>query len=608
VSVAAPELPLELLRASGTFEGFDDEQLAQVAPLLRPVSFAAGEAVVREGEPADSWYVIADGTAAVTLSDLTDQSVVLAVLGPGESFGERALVADDQTRSATVSAVTALEGYALDRADIQHNDSLTAGPALIEQLARRLDVMAIDAALKRASPFASLPRDALWSLAGQLQAQTVRAGDTIVRQGDAGDCFYLVHFGSVEVLRGKHRIALLRGGDSFGEVALLTPAPRTATVRALEDSELLVLTRDAFQAVAREYASVADYFRELVQLRFRGAPGQHLLLPDPLTTIMPLVGARRRKRYWVVLLIGVLLFALLSAVAHIGGSKSAVYAVMVLGSLIGPVVFVQYLAESNILTQRPLELIITAVLGAALGLPAALWLQREVGILPTSLLSALSIAAIEEPAKVLGVMWLLRLPALRFRMDGVIFGAAAGMGFAAFETGLYALARVELVGALLGVLWFRALLSPFTHGTWTAIVCAIIWRERSAGWIHGGWKIAAAFAVVILLHGLWDWPGFGVPWNFAWLLLIGAASVLTLRAILHRASYEEARSVAALAPEVAQAGPTLVGLRCDGCGRRAPGGARYCPRCGLALRRQSSREPAIPNKRSSARNRLKMSR
>jgi RsiW-degrading membrane proteinase PrsW (M82 family) len=64
------------------------------------------------------------------------------------------------------------------------------------------------------------------------------------------------------------------------------------------------------------------------------------------------------------------------------------------------------------------------------------------------------------------------------RLDGVIFGAAAGMGFAAIEIGLYALARVETVGVLLGVLWFRALLSPFTHATWTAIVCATIWRAR----------------------------------------------------------------------------------------------------------------------------------
>ena len=175
--------------------------------------------------------------------------------------------------------------------------------------------MAIDAALKRASPFASLPHVALRALASQLQPKHVAKNERIVTEGERGDSLYLIRSGSVEVIKGK-RLATLRAGDSFGEVALLTSAPRMATVRAMEDTHVLALTRDAFQTVAREHASVADYFHELVGVRFRGATGQHLLVPDPLTSIMPLLAAPRRKRYWLVLLMGVLLFALLTAAAH----------------------------------------------------------------------------------------------------------------------------------------------------------------------------------------------------------------------------------------------------------------------------------------------------
>jgi RsiW-degrading membrane proteinase PrsW (M82 family) len=267
-----------------------------------------------------------------------------------------------------------------------------------------------------------------------------------------------------------------------------------------------------------------------------------------------------------------------------GGGRSTLYAVMLVGSLIGPTVFVMYLAESNLLSERPLELIATAVLGAVLGLPPAILLQREAGIAPGSFVSAELIALIEEPAKVFGVLWLLNRPALRFRMDGVIYGAAAGMGFAAIEMALYALARMETVGVLVGVLWLRALLSPFTHGTWTAIVCATIWRERRTGWRSGGWKIAAAFGAAILLHGFWDWRVLPLPWNFVWLGVVGITSVLILRAVLHRAAQEEVRSVAALVPEIERASLTAPRVKCHGCGRRAPPGAHYCPRCGLALR------------------------
>jgi CRP-like cAMP-binding protein len=582
VSEADPELR-QLLRAVQVFDGFPDDELDDIADRLEPVSIAAGEAIVLEGAPADRWYLITDGTAVVAHNDLIGQPVTLAVLGPGDSFGERALLEENQPRSATVSAVTPVEGFALHRSDFLSQVGIAA--AFRDRLRRRLDMMAIDTALKRASPYAMLPHNVLRALASDLQPQSVWRGEVIVNEGDAGDCLYLIRSGSVEVIKGRRRVATLGAGDSFGEVAVLTSAPRTATVRALERTDLLVLSGESFRAVAREHSVVAGHFRELLSARFHGAPTQHLLVPDPVATIMPLAGLRRRRRYWMVLLVGVLFFALLTVAAQLTGSASAIYGVMLVGALIGPVVFVQYLAESNILTERPLELLITAVLGAALGLPPAVWLQHQSGILPTSLSAALTIASIEEPAKLLGVVWLLRLPALRFRMDGVIFGAAAGMGFAALETGMYALARVETVGVLVGVLWLRALLSPFTHGTWTAIAAATLWRERDTGLRNGAPKIAAALVAAILLHGLFDWPGFPVPLNFLWLLIVGAASVLLLRSIRHQAGIEETRAVTGLVPEVVQAAPRSVELRCRGCGRRAPAGAHYCPRCGLALRR-----------------------
>jgi hypothetical protein len=73
-----------------------------------------------------------------------------------------------------------------------------------------------------------------------------------------------------------------------------------------------------------------------------------------------------------------------------------------------------------------------------------------------------------------------------------------GHGFAALETALYGVARVEIVGALLSALWLRALLSPFTHGCWTAIVCAAIWRRRALG-IYGVPATAGAFATAVWL-------------------------------------------------------------------------------------------------------------
>jgi CRP-like cAMP-binding protein len=459
-------------------------------------------------------------------------------------------------------------------------------PGVSARLRRRLDLLTLDKTLKRASPFARLPDDTVWSLARQLEARDAPAGDVVVREGDEADRFYVVRSGRLEVRRGAKRLAVLHGGDSFGEVAILTGGRRNATVQALEDSQLLSLSRSDFEATVHAHAGLADYFRELVGIRYRGAPGQHLLLPDPIATVMPSLGSRRRKRYWLTLLAGILAFALLTELAHLGAGPPAVYAVLAIGSCVGPIVFVQYLAESNILSERPRELAATALLAAGLGLPLAIGVQQQTGLLPGSLLPAVLIALIEEPAKLLGVLWILGQPSLRFRMDGLIYGAAAGMGFATFETALYGLARVDFVTALLGTLWLRALLSPFTHGTWTAIVSATIVRERAAGQAHGIPRVLGAFGCVVVLHSLWNWRPFDFPLSLAWLILVGAASIILLRTVMHQAAREETSSVLALAPEVRDL-PVVNGgaLKCLGCGRIAPAGVHYCPRCGLALRR-----------------------
>src|SRR4051794_10042844 len=87
----------------------------------------------------------------------------------------------------------------------------------------------------------------------RLEHQRVLSGEVIVRQGDSGDCLYVARSGAVEVTSDRRRITLLGDGNSFGEVAVLSQAKRSATVRALEPTDLLVLQRDTFEAVLRDH-------------------------------------------------------------------------------------------------------------------------------------------------------------------------------------------------------------------------------------------------------------------------------------------------------------------------------------------------------------------
>jgi RsiW-degrading membrane proteinase PrsW (M82 family) len=82
------------------------------------------------------------------------------------------------------------------------------------------------------------------------------------------------------------------------------------------------------------------------------------------------------------------------------------------------------------------------------------------------------------------------------------------MGFAAFETMGYGLTVLIASGgridALQEVLFTRNLLSPAGHAAWTGLVCAALWRARLDPQPRARLEVAAAFALAVTLHALWD--------------------------------------------------------------------------------------------------------
>jgi MFS family permease len=103
--------------------------------------------------------------------------------------------------------------------------------------------------LRRVPLFAPLPLPALERLAAAASPLEVRAGTELVREGEAGDRFYVVGSGDVEVSVDGRRVSTLGRGDHFGEIALLRDVPRTATVTARGDAELYAVERDDFVGV-----------------------------------------------------------------------------------------------------------------------------------------------------------------------------------------------------------------------------------------------------------------------------------------------------------------------------------------------------------------------
>jgi CRP/FNR family cyclic AMP-dependent transcriptional regulator len=145
------------LRAQSLLEGiplFSDmplHHLRELARFARSETFAPGEAIVRMGEPGSTLYVIRTGRVNVVREQASGNSVILAMFGPGEFFGELSIF-DGERRSASVIAVEQTETVTLGRFDIvrvvSHNPQI--GLSLLKSLSARL--RATDARLVDAVP------------------------------------------------------------------------------------------------------------------------------------------------------------------------------------------------------------------------------------------------------------------------------------------------------------------------------------------------------------------------------------------------------------------------------------------------------------------------
>lgn len=112
-----------------------------------------------------------------------------------------------------------------------------------------------------------LPPEAFANILGAVRRRSLASGEVVVREGDPGDAFFLLARGRVRVTRGSAALATLEEGAIFGEMALLSAAPRAATVTASEASEVLVFGRDALTAAAQGLPVIAAALERFMRQR-----------------------------------------------------------------------------------------------------------------------------------------------------------------------------------------------------------------------------------------------------------------------------------------------------------------------------------------------------
>jgi CRP-like cAMP-binding protein len=169
-------------------------------------------------------------------------------------------IADARPSAPVIEVVQTGEQHALSASEVDESTELDLADLEEIPLPEPRVLGAAAAATLASTPlFAGLSREALESLVAELELVTLAKGETLFYEGDPGDALYVIVEGEVAVqAEGPPRVEMARlGAGSFiGEVALMTDQPRSATVTATADCELLRIDRETLASVLATHGEV----------------------------------------------------------------------------------------------------------------------------------------------------------------------------------------------------------------------------------------------------------------------------------------------------------------------------------------------------------------
>jgi rhodanese-related sulfurtransferase len=127
--------------------------------------------------------------------------------------------------------------------------------------------------LAKSEIFRDLPGEVLAEIGKSVRLQIVPPHRMIFKEGDPGDSLYIIRSGKVRVFRrdesGMELVLAIQGpGEAFGEIALLSGEARSACVEVLDEAELLVLSKDDFDRILREFPATSKFFFREMRRRF----------------------------------------------------------------------------------------------------------------------------------------------------------------------------------------------------------------------------------------------------------------------------------------------------------------------------------------------------
>ena len=229
------------------FSSFGVEEKKGIVDAFESVQFKSGDFVIRQGESGEQFYVVEKGSLEIYVKNTSGENQKVGnTLSAGSSFGELALMYNTP-RAASIKASSDCHLWSIDR-DTYRNVVLyhkTMRNQQYMQFLRKVEI--------KGKQLGAIMTDAeLEKMTSSLEKENFEAGESIIRQGNTGDHFYIIADGSVAVYRtntetgSEDKLAVLKSGDYFGEKALLSEDVRQASCVAVTKTVCLTLGRIDF--------------------------------------------------------------------------------------------------------------------------------------------------------------------------------------------------------------------------------------------------------------------------------------------------------------------------------------------------------------------------
>ena len=246
----------------GILDGMTTLQLREFMLDSDMRSYKKGQTIFEKNDPGSSLFAIVDGTVHVRI-DVKDPSKVAAMTG-GEIFGEVGLISG-RPRGATIVAAEDTVCVEISRnAALKLQSQVPSAKKAIERISTERQLLQM---------FRGVSEEDIREIVDEAIIRQVKAGEVLLKEGDAGALIYIVRVGSmiVEKMVGGKPVFLsyLPAGSYVGEIAVLAGGRRTASVRAAVKSEVIEIDGEKFRRLLDSKPAIMGRVRDDMDIKLK---------------------------------------------------------------------------------------------------------------------------------------------------------------------------------------------------------------------------------------------------------------------------------------------------------------------------------------------------